>query len=1025
MKRQPIAVRVLSGFTALTMLVQPVLAAATGLTSARQLEEGLIRSGVFQNADAPETESLAAVWGEYLATFAARADGLRTVLASESRMTDAMREQLTTWAALRSELRAEGDAVKLAASVDELDRLLRTSLDRRDETIRELSGHVDSIADTAAQLAQRKTADASAFVAAYEFDMTARLLESERGLVDRTWNALVLGQAGLLEAANADETQHAAGLTPTAALAETLDAEPDVLAQWNDTRMSLAATFSKPRQQIDWEREAALLDASRRLADRASEGLRGKADANSKAHAAMVERFAAIVEQRTEQLAALATESVDGLRESAFLHVVDPESLQGEWAAHARRHQEIARGLVAGLGEADRIFEQHRQVARQALDEAHRLFGTVARAENPAYGEAFVTLREGLLRSHDELERYEKALRQLDAVRLALLAQATRGGKQPFEQANLRNPEEAVAYARLGQIYEVAHALMLEIRMELGGIQTLVAAAQGLGIETQVSGLRDATQSFDTFLPRWGKMAAVQRTDLEQLRALSKTVAGHYSRDLAAFAEALEGVAKAHDGPYGKVLAAMQARTQRGADALAGLTSPMLDALGGDAPRISAPVMSWSGAVSLQGALKRSIERGHYFRTAGAADLASLHESTTSQGTAGFASSLALVDLAKAIDYPLRVFVAPDGMAIAVGWDGPGAIIRGIGNPEQYRFDPNEPRVSVIPDFTVQGVLVGWDLWGDFQNFVDDAGQALGNTAHAIGQAAGDMAQGVQQFGAEVVDAVGPAVTALAEGAVEVGSFIVDTAVDFGQSFIDDPWKIVQYVGYGAAIVVTGGAATPFVAVAIASDISSSGVDVAERRGYIDENIADAGRLVCDVTQLVAGGLASGGAAGASVVGHAATVAQLGVGISTGSGVGIALLDYAEKMGQLDAETAAALRLAGGIGQFAGGVMTAGGLFEGFTGGGNLSDMFHNVHGLTSGILPASFTKSVIADAVFRGAEFLELIHRYIEVWNYSSALLDQSSPATQEVDTFQAPPRFEWPKYQLPAPYQWPAPLR
>lgn len=997
MKRQPITVRVLSGFMSLTMLQQPVMAAEPELTSARQAEKGLLASGVFENADAREAESLAAVWGDYLATFAFCADDLRAVLASETQLTKSMREQLAAWGVLRSELRIEGDAVKLAATVSELERLLRTALDRRDSTIGDLREHVETLAATA-QLARDKTADPSVFATAYEFDMTARLLASERALVDRAWNALVAGQAVLLDAAKATKEQFEAGLTPLVSLSEAINAEPAVLARWNEARSTLAATFLKPYKQIDHTREATLLSASHRLASRASEGLRGKADANSKAHAAMADRFALIVEQRMEQLAALATESVEGLRESSFLHVADPASLQGEWAAYALRHQTISSSLVAGLGEADRLFAQHQLTALRTLDTVRLLIGTVVRADAPEQTEALAPLKQGLIECQDVMDRYETALRQLDAVRLSLLGQLTSNGKPAFDQVDLRNRGQAVAYAKLGQIYEAAHALMLELRLELGAVQMLAAAAEGLGVTADSAGLREGLAAFDRYLPGWNTLAEKQRLQLSQLRSLAIAVTGGYARDLSSFSQSLSEAAEGHEGQYSKVLAAMQAKVCHGADVVAGLTTPMLEALGGDSPRITAPVLNWTGAASLQGTLRRTIERGYYFQTTGTKDVATL--TLPDKGNGSFTSSLALVDLATALDYPLRVFVAPDGMAIVVGRDGPGAVILGIGNPEQYRLDPNAPTVSVIPDFTAHGVLVGWDWAGGFQNFVRDVGQTVGDTAGAIGHIAGDVAQGVQQFGAQVVDTVGPAVDALAKGAVEVAGFVVDTAADFGQSFLDDPWKLVQYAGYGALVIGTGGAAAPFVAVAIAADIGKSGVNVAEKRGYIDADVANAARLVSDVTQVVAGGLAGGTAI--TGVSKAATIARIGIGLSATAGVGVEFVDYGELTGALDAETAAWLRLTGRVCKLAGGLMTLEGIMEGATGIDNLKDMFHNLHGFTTGALPG-FGFSVVGDAIFRGSEFLGLVKDYIEIGDSISAVISHVSRTADE--NLQRPP--------------------
>lgn len=861
MRRKNLALRLLSGLVAMNVLLQPVVAAVSGLTSAKQLQEGLVKSGVFSNANAPEAESLAAVWGDYLAVFSARAESLSARLAYEKQLTGALQDQLAGWERLRAVLRPEGEAVKLAESVEKLDRLLRTSLERKLGTISELQGHVESIA-AAAQ--QQQTADAKVFVAAYEFDMTARLLDSESDLTDRVWNTLVLGQAELLGAVDATETQCTAGVTLSADLEKLRESEPNILESWNATCSALAAACT-PHQKTDWAREAGLIEASRRLANRASESLLGKSDANSKAHAAMVQRFASIVDHRMEQLAALATEPVAGVRESSFLQVADAATLKSGWAEHARQHEAIGRRLVGGLADADVIFKENYQVAERTLNEARQLIGTIARAEAPGQEEAFATVKESLVAADPGLDRYEKALLQLDGLRRSLLDQVTTGGKRPFVQADLRNRDEAFVYGKLGQVYELAHALLLEMRLEIGGVQTLVAAAQELGVDTQSTGLHASTDAFDSFLSRWGSQTEAQQEGLEQLRKLSFQVAGDYTRDLAAFASSLKVGTESHKGAYGKVLESMQAWTQRVADTVAGLTTPMFDAVGGDAPQLTAPVLSWTGTATLQGVLKRTIERGHYFQTTGATDLATLNNSTASEGTAGFASSLALVDLAIALDYPTRTFVAPDGMVIVVGTDGAGAIIRGIGNPEQYRLDPSAQQASIIPDFSVQGILVGWNLWGDFQNFANDAGQAVDAQVAAIGSAANQAVQGVQKFGAQVVDAVGPVVDATTKFAVEVGACLWDSAVTMGEDIWKDPFKLAEYGIYGAALVgagaltvATGGAAAPllivtakYVGTQVVLDYGKAVAKTLVKRGHIDETTGALITLGIDLVNIV------------------------------------------------------------------------------------------------------------------------------------------------------------------------------
>lgn len=861
--KQPIAVRIVSGFAALMMLVQPVMAALPNVISTRQIEEGLIASGIFENANAWEAENLASVWADYLSTFAFLADDIQDVLAMEASLSEAMREQLAVWAQLRSDLHVEGDAVTLAATVNEMDHLLRTVLDRRDSTIGDLRGQVDSIAAATAQLRRTESIDAAVISAAYEFDLSSRVLDSERDLLDRAWNALVAGQAELLDAANATEVQLEAGVTPLPMLADAFNTESASVSRWIEARTALASVFAKPLERIDHTQEATLLRASHRLAGRAAAELGNRPDANSRAHAAMAERFGRIAEQRMEQLAELAIEPVDGLYETSFLHVVDPDTLQGKWAAHARRHQTLGNALVVSLGEADRLFVQNQQTTMHTLDRARRLVGTVLKAEEAEQSEAGASLKDALFDSQAMMERYETALRQLDMTRVAILDSLTTDGKQPFNHVDLRNREEATVYAWLGVVYETAHDLILDFRMEVGALQMLAAASEGRGVDAGTASLDDVVATLDDRLSQWNTLAEAQRSGLSRLRSLSIAVTESYSRDLSGFAKHLTEIVDGHEGPYEKVLAAMQARTHHGAEVVAALTSPMLDALGGDSPRVAEPVQSWMGAASLHGTLKRMIERGHYFQAAGARDVATLTQADEKVET--FATSLALVDLAMALDYPLRLFVEPEGMVIVVGHDGPGAIIRGIGNPEDFRVAPNASAVSIIPDFTAQGVLVGWDWRGAFQDFMHETGQAIRDVTSTVSQVADTVVREAQQFGAQVVEAVGPAVDMFASTAVEVGSFFWDSAIALGSSIWSDPFKLVEYGLYGSAIVglavatvFSKGVAAPItlplikklslsLSVKVAADYSKAMTQIAEERDYIDAQIGESARLGIDL----------------------------------------------------------------------------------------------------------------------------------------------------------------------------------
>jgi len=844
--------RVLKAMLA-AVILQPIPSALAAAPEAKNLEETLAKSDVFPRADPREKAVLSSAWASYLTTFSAEAETLTQCLAAEQAQIKALQAQLAKWGDVRGTLKPTGDAQKQAKSLDELGALLDGVLVKRQGMVQDLLGQIETIGAGVSDLNKGKPVGPQIFVRIYAFDTQAQLLDAARGLTDQLWNVLVLAQVNLAKQLNLGENECRPFASLDKPLPDLLSSEPANLEKWANGREALKTALAQRFKGIDAAREAVLLKASLKLASATAADLQTKTDANSKAHSEMAKRFKALIERRSEQLHETSQNPIAGLPQESFLLAPAPAPLAGEWAAYAARHEQIGRDLVSGLAEADRSFQATWKASEQCLAAARKIVSEMAAAGSK--DGALETLKKRLTETERDLASSTGALKKLDAARVALLGQTRTGGKAAFVQPDLRNRAEAVAYERLGQTYEQAQELAAEIRGQTTAVLVLAETAQAAGGTVSTDGLRKQLETYDTQLRAWDELTAKQQNALEQFRKLCIDVTSRFSRQTAEFADALKRELGANpNGPYAAILKEMLPKLARGAETITAFTGPVLDAVQGSSPRASAPSLSWTGTGTVGGALTRMIERGAYFQGAGVEQVKHLLAKSDAKG---FSNTLAITDLAMAIDYPVRAFVAPDGMALIIGLDGPAVVIRGIGNVERYKLDNHAPQASSVQDFTFAGIAVGNDWAGNFSNWCNEVGQ---NAEQTIGT----IAQGTQLFSAQIEKSVENGRQAIGEKTVEVGSFLFDSGCTLLDDVAHDPWKIVEYSAYGVALtatgtitVMTGGAGAPlfaatatYVGKSVAMDYGTAMVETTAKRGWIDNNTANKIIFAADVANL-------------------------------------------------------------------------------------------------------------------------------------------------------------------------------
>ena len=845
----------------MVMLGQPLLPAIEAFGQTRGLEQAIVKANLFPGADAREARALAAGWAQYLEMFGSEAaEELEQHLTCEQAAIEAMQAQAARWAGMRNSLEPSGDALKLAQSLDGLTRLLAESLTGQKALLQDLRGLLRTIKTDVVSLNNGQAVVPEFFARIYEFETNARLLDSAQMLTVQLWNVLLLGQATLATQMDPGEREREACGAMEPSLADQLAKAQDSAARWIKVRQALTAATSQTRGSLDVDREATLLKATLKLADETAAGLRTKTDADSKAHLEMVNRYKAVIERRCERLAEIAQKPVEGLPQESFLRLPVSSRLAGGWAQYAARLEQISRGLVSDLAELDKAFQTTWQAADQCIAAAQKAITEVTRSTVPtSSAEPLGTLKKGLLAAQQELVSLTETLKETGEARRTLLGQVQGGGQAPFARPDLRSRAETAAYEQLGKTYELGQAVVVQVRSQVAAVLTLVEAAQLIGAATCSADLKDQIQALDRQLSAWEAPTSAKQARLEQFRELGIDVTSRYTQQVGWFAEQLRQELNAHPkGEYASILRQMLARLERDAKTIAGFSQPVLEAVQGPSPSIPIPPLSWIGTGSVGGALTRMIERGAYFEREGPVHVRSL---LTQGDGKDLSDMLNITDLAVALDYPLRAFVSPDGMALVIGLDGPGVVIRGIGNVEYFKLHSDTPQVLRVPDFTLTGVAVGNNWWGGFRNWCNEVGKTVGGALNAAGPAV----QGIQHFGAQVVGAVGGGLQWLGERAVEVGGFLWDSACTLWDEITHDPWKMVEYVGYGIALVgtgaltvATGGAAAPlligtakYVGTHVAIDYGKAMVKTAKKRGSMDENLADGIVLAADIGTLV------------------------------------------------------------------------------------------------------------------------------------------------------------------------------
>ena len=529
--------------------------------------------------------------------------------------------------------------------------------------------------------------------------------------------------------------------------------------------------------------------------------------------------------------------------------------------------KEIASELVKGLSAKAAAFDKAVSSAKVLATEAETTAGSL-RGKSTGHADVDQALQEVLAGAEKDLQVASESLQTLDKARRRLNDALSAIGVLQGATASLGDPRVAMYCDDLGRTYDLGETVLLQISQQSGAITHAAGVYRVSGATVPTDSLTNANGAFYAAFDGFSKVMAADQPILERHRQLSIEVLAKYDATVSSVSKQFKEVANGSgQSSYLPVLRQMSALLEKGADWVNGLASPMLRAVAGPKPVITVPRLSWRGTSTMGNAVTRMIEQGSYFERGAIDDAKTLAKDGAGQS---FSDSLRVVNLAMALHYPIRTLVAPDGMALALGVNGPVVVIRGIGNVERYKLKDGTALLSP-PDFTVGGYAIGWDFGGAFQNFCSDVGTVVTGAEQTLN----NVGQGVEQFGAQVVKNTAQAANGILQGAETVGNNIVKGAQEVGGEWIKNhlldyngqiDWvktavTAATYVGYGVAVVATGVAAAPLVAtlvaIAIGADAGEAVVDTGKDNWGWDPNTCAGADLALEITKDIAGGLAN------------------------------------------------------------------------------------------------------------------------------------------------------------------------
>jgi len=741
------------------------------------------------------------------------------------------------------------------------------------------------------------------FRVAYEVLARLALLEDLDGLVDQSFQTLVLSQKRLI-----DKTQLQSPSVRAAVAAELdvsvarrkLTQDPlDLGIRMEKLKLALSPYFLPPDRL---QEEVRLITATRKLAKNAIVALQDGSPA-ADAHLLLAERYLRAVDSHASKLPLTFREQTGVDDESFLKQLALPANSSAEWRALTADYNRICAESANSLERKDGAFAAVLSDLPSCLEASRYQADTARLIQHDAsldagLVEAFEHERKEDLRNLATLQDAMAAIAHRRAELIDKLKSLQRGHKAG---KMLASADVSKLCAELGVIYDSAASVAAAIdRQSLAilkntRVQANLSETPPDGWDDTVSRFSTAHQAYRTTVTKLLGEVGRDSELLEEYAQLGLRIAKKYTDTISSVsADMLAQLDSSSTGSGSEsLLRDMASASSREALALKRSVTAVLDNLQRANPQTGPPSRSWKQTSDLGGAIARMLRDGALLERETASTVAAVLGSGKVVSPADTAD---LIDLALALHYPIHTYVESSGMALLIGDTDRGLLVRGIGNVHSYAVPGAR---TTAYDFLWNEWTVGWDILGGIQEWCDDTGKAVDELGKELGQAADAALQVTHELGGQVLDGATKLAEAHVELMTEVGSFVYDTGCDYAHSFVEDPWKIVEYAGYGVAIVATGGAATPLVAIAIAADISESAVDVAEEREWIDESTANGARLVTGVVETVAG-VAAGPGAGGSL----SKLAKAGKILNAGGGVVNEVSDYLELEGHIDEQTA-------------------------------------------------------------------------------------------------------------------------
>ena len=849
--RESLTRRLTGVLLALFMLVQPMLPLASA---------GVPASGTQPASASPSKE---ATWAGVLQEVDGQLPKFQEYLRGRQQLYKEMRTSIDLWAKILAEKGSQSPQPKLLAVAKEYGQRFAETLTKADDFAIRFSQDLGSVCGTNGQFRLDSSDGSHRLALLYQSQERVGLLNSLDATVEHLWDGFVVSQILPLRPDQLEKDQLRQVLETQVAVVAKIQAGRKSNAEWRAAWTQLERQENPEALKINFPNEAKLLNAATRLADDAYSALREKTDATTTAHVQMLERYRTVLLQKSEELQELTGRRDPQLLSESFLQLADPGKLDGDWRTFAERQTEIVSELVKGLAAKSAAFDKAVASAEMLVAEAGKTAESL-RGKSTGHEGMDRVLQKVQADAGKDLQVASESLRKLDKTRKKFTDVLSAIGVLQGKTARLGDPRVAMYCDDLGRAYDLGEAVLLQISQHSAAIANAAGVYRVSKAAISTDSLTNARKSFYTAFDGFSKVMADDQPILERHRQLSIEVLAKYNTTASSASKQFKEVANGSGlSSYLPVLRQMSALFDKGADRINGLASPMLRAVSGAKPVITAPRLSWRGASTLGNAVTQLIEQGAYFESGAIDDAKALAKDVAVRS---FSDSLRVVDLAVALHYPIRTLVTPDGMALVLGNQGPGVVIRGIGNVEHFKLTDGTALLSP-PDFTLGGYAIGWSFGGAWQNFCND----VGGVAKGAEQTLSNAAQGVEQFGAQVIDTAGQVGNRLVQGAVEVGQFAGATVSNWGQSFVENPWKIAGYVGVGVGlgILAATGVGAPAAlalgaAIFVGSDLGNSAVNVAQDDNMISSSTADTLHFGLNVAQAIDAGII-GGAAGLAV----------------------------------------------------------------------------------------------------------------------------------------------------------------